>query len=128
MKKLAFVFLFLLAPKVEARNFEIWRSTIIRGAWTNVQITTYPAYLYKIEVPTAAPGSTIQFFGGGTIDNKTSSGPIYDISNTQNFYYPLRPYTSGYMFTSVGNSTSTLYWEYLFRTPESEKSNGLTGE
>lgn len=127
MRKLVFALLFFMffSVKLEARNFEVWRTTIVSGPRTNVNLTTATSYVYKIEVPTAASGSTFQMYGGTWIGGRYSTSPAYDTSSSEYYYYPLRPYASGYMFTTVGNSTVTVYWDYIYKSPLGLESIGL---
>jgi len=127
MKKIVLSLLFLacLVVKSEARNFEIWRTTIIAGAWTDVQLTTAPSYIYKVEVASAQAGSTFRVNGGTWATNKYSTSPLYDTGSVQNFYYPLLHDASGYLYTTVGNSTIIVYWDYLYASPRGQESKGL---
>ena len=113
--------------RAESRNYEIWRATIAIGAQTNVFVTTAPAYVWKIEVASGAPGSTFQIFGGTEAALKVTTSPAYDTSSSQNFYYPLSSHATGFMFTSVGASTVTAYWDYLYKSPSGQESVGLGG-
>lgn len=121
--------LMLFVTKVEARSFEIWRTTIARGPRTDVQVTTAPAYVHKVEVAfgTGATNASFQIFGGTWAGNKLSTGTAYGTGTSGDFYYPLCVYPTGFMFSSVGGSTVTAFWDYLYKAPGGLESTGLSG-
>jgi len=115
---------FCFFVKSEARNFEVWRTSITNAPVSNLSVTTASAYINKIEVLQSGYGSMFTVKGGTWIGN-ISSTRTYDTSTSGKYYYPLMPYPTGFILTVVGTATVEAYWEYMFQSPKGQESKGL---
>ena len=124
MVKMLFTFaMILMAADSYADQYTVTRSSIIKGAQTDIRLTTASITVWRIEVSSGFSGSSFRINGGTITQNKTST-QTFDTGSTQNKQY-LNQSFGGALLTTVGSSEIRLYWDYTGKPPKGEEGRGL---
>jgi len=106
-----------------ATEFDMKRSTVIKGGQTDILLTTATIIAWRIEVSSGFTGSSFRINGGTETKNKTSTF-TYDTGSTEN-RQNIEQLFGGAILTTVGNSETRFYWDFLHQPPRGEESKGL---
>lgn len=129
MKKVLLLIAFILgggsvhADSIRTKYDNV-RSTTIAGAWTHALVATGPVYLYDIDVPTGASGSHFRYFNSTWAGGITSTSTWYDTGSVLNKYDLSKILNSGFMFSTIGNSTITVKWDWFISANPGQESRG----